>query len=220
MSKPALLFDLDGTLLDSKPGIVNSFQLACEELDLRVPSSDELHEFIGPPLPVMLAELCGEDDQHIVKRFIDCYRESYIAKGMYESKVYPGIEKLLSAKREHNDLFVATSKPHKHALTMLRHFGLDEYFCHVHGSELNGDRFDKTSLIAYVLETEGLASQGTWMVGDRRYDIAGARANSVRGIGITWGYGSREELDEAGATAVFDVVDDLSHFLDERETLN
>ncbi len=199
----AFLFDLDGTLTDPKPGIVGSIRYALDRLDARVPQGDELDWCIGPPLAGSFVRILGTDDPPTIAEAVRLYRERFSKVGLYENSVYPGIaDSLARLRAEGLPLFVATSKPHVFALRILDHFSLKDFFDGVYGSELDGLRSDKGELIAHVLRAEGLAPSRTIMVGDREHDVIGARANGVASLGVTYGYGTAEELDEAGAAAL------------------
>ncbi|MEO0997864.1 MAG: HAD hydrolase-like protein, partial [Pseudomonadota bacterium] len=168
----AVLLDLDGTLIDSKPGIAASIRVACDETGLAQPDEAVLHAFIGPPLGYSLEEHYGLTDTAFIDGFVAAYRRAYLADGMRNGVIYPGIEDALAEFRRGGErLFVATSKPRVHAETMLGEYGLAGYFDSIHGSELDGERFDKTELIAHILGSESLDNGAAIMVGDRRFDI-------------------------------------------------
>ncbi len=195
----AVLFDLDGTLTDPKPGITGCIAYALGKLG--IPSDpDTLTWCIGPPLAESFPLLIGSDDPVLVARAIELYRERFSAVGMYENAVYSGIPECLAELREANiELYVATSKPHIYAEPILAHFGLRGFFHAVHGSELDGRNGDKAELIGHLLATEKLEPNQSVMIGDREHDMIGAKKNGLTGIGVTYGYGSQEELVNAGA---------------------
>lgn len=204
-----ILIDLDGTLLDPKPGIIGSVQYALGKLGYPVPAADDMHHVIGPPLRQTFPTFGVPSDQ--VEQALALYRENYGGAGgtraaaMYDADPYPEIENQLSALRRAGcRLIVATSKPHVFAKPIIRSKGLDTYFAAIHGSELDGTRDDKAELIAHIIATERVDVANALMVGDRRFDIIGAKKNDLRSIGATWGYGSIAELREAGATALCD----------------
>lgn len=191
-----IFFDLDGTLTDPKPGITGSLQYALEKLGRPVPSQDELAWCIGPPLRDSLVVLVGEAD---ADRGVALYRERFGDVGLYENSLYPDIAATLAALKPRARLFVATSKAHVYADRIVDHFGLRAYFEHVFGAELDGTRAHKGDLLAHALARTGTDPSRAVMIGDRSHDIVGARRNGVAGIGVLYGYGSREELTEAGA---------------------
>jgi phosphoglycolate phosphatase len=197
-TEAALFFDLDGTLTDPKPGITGSIQYALRKLDRPVPSQDELAWCIGPPLRASFVTLLGGED--LADRAVELYRERFGDTGLFENSVYPDIEPVLAAlSRLRVRMFVATSKPHVFARRIIDHFGLACHFEHVFGSELDGTRVHKADLLAYVLEQTGVEPSRTLMIGDRSHDVLGAKANGMDAVGVTYGYGSREELIAAGA---------------------
>jgi phosphoglycolate phosphatase len=197
----AIFFDLDGTLTDPKPGITRSIQYALQKLDLPVPSQDELTWCIGPPLRDSFVTLLGGDSRADLA--VSLYRERFGDVGLYENAVYPDIEHILGAlKASHGRLFVATSKARVFAERIIEHFSLGGYFEHVFGAELDGTRVHKSDLLAYALDSTGVDPSRALMIGDRSHDMIGARNNSMGALGVLYGYGSREELIEAGASHV------------------
>lgn len=204
-----VLFDLDGTLTDPKTGILGCIRHALEVLGKPCPPERELVGAIGPPLRETFAEL-GVGDPAAVERAVAAYRDRFTSVGMFENEVYHGIPELLAALREGRArLFVATSKPQVFAEQILAHFGLAHHFDAVFGSELDGARSDKGALIQWLLRTANLAAEDCIMVGDREHDIRGAKANGVRSVGVRWGYGTREELQRAGAHHLIERPDEL-----------
>jgi phosphoglycolate phosphatase len=196
-----LFFDLDGTLTDPKPGITRSIQYALQKLDRAVPSEDELTWCIGPPLRASLQKLLGGEE--LADRALALYRERFADIGLYENQVYPGIADILSGlAASRRRLFVATSKPHVYAERIIAHFGMADCFERVFGSELDGTRADKTDLLRHALQATGVDPSRAIMIGDRSHDMVGARNNGMTAIGVLYGYGSRQELVEAGAHQV------------------
>ena len=210
-----ILFDLDGTLTDSRDGIVRSICYALEKLDIPRPSDEELNDFIGPPLQHSLKVVLGIDDERLTEGLVTHYRERYRKLGMYENTVYPHVPEMLELLGDRASLYVATSKPQVFANEIIRHFELRRFFAGVYGSELDGGRFDKVELISYILERENLSKDATSMIGDRQYDVAGAVANGVLPVGALWGYGSRQELQNAGATVFCPQPADLPEVLND-----
>jgi phosphoglycolate phosphatase len=193
-----IYFDLDGTLTNPKPGITRSIQYALKRLDQAVPTEDELTWCIGPPLRASLKQLVGSDD--LADRALSLYRERFADIGLFENEVYPGIEATLAVlKSPGRRLFVATSKPGIYAQRIIDHFKLSGYFERVFGSELDGSRSDKSDLLRYALKTTGVDPRQAVMIGDRSHDMIGARNNAMTAVGVLYGYGSREELVDAGA---------------------
>ena len=199
----AIYFDLDGTLTDPKPGITRSIQYALQKLDHpTMPTEDELTWCIGPPLRASFVRLLGARARRPISR-CRIYRERFSDVGLYENGVYDGIGDVLTTLRASGHrLFVATSKPHVFAERIIDHFGLRNHFERVFGSELDGTRVDKSHLLEYALKQALVDPAKTLMIGDRSHDMIGAKNNGMKGIGVLYGYGSRDELLQAGAQHV------------------
>lgn len=198
-----ILFDLDGTLTDSSDGIVRCLQYALEKLSLECPTPAELHAHIGPPVRNALGLIMKTEDAGLIEEALRLYRVRFSETGIYENRVYEGIPETLAAlSASSRRLFVATSKPLVFTERILNHFRLTNYFDHVFGSELSGKLDNKVELIRHVLSSAALAPDETLMVGDRMYDIIGARENGCLSIGVTYGFGSEEELRGAGANLI------------------
>jgi phosphoglycolate phosphatase len=192
-----LFFDLDGTLTDPFEGITGSVRYALERLGAPVPEASDLAWCIGPPLADTFARLLPDDR---VPEAIDLYRERFGSVGLFENTPYPGIHETLDALRGAGfELCVASSKPHVYVRRILDRFELSPFFGAVFGSELDGTRTDKADLLRFALAETGCAPRDATMIGDRRHDIVGAIANEVGHVGVLYGYGSAEELREAGA---------------------
>jgi phosphoglycolate phosphatase len=204
-----ILFDLDGTLTDSKEGIINSILYALERLGITENKLDALESFIGPPLreSFMKRYHLSNDD---AGRAVLVYREYFSDKGLYQNRLYPGITDLLQFL-VHNQyrLFVATSKPTMFATRILAHFQLDACFDGITGSNPDNTRTDKTDVIGHVVSAYGLNASRSVMIGDRKHDIIGARNNSMACIGVTWGYGSVDEIESQQPDAIANTVDEL-----------
>ena len=208
MPTKRVFFDLDGTLTDPKEGIVRSIQYALRKMRQDEPPESALVKYIGPPLRETFAELLGQQDG--VEEAIRLYRERFSTIGLFENTVYPDVVELLENLQAQGWLlYVVTAKPMPYALRIVEHFRLLQYFQNIYGSELDG-RFDKkTELIGHVLKTENLQKEHVVMVGDREHDVKAARAHGIAAVGVTYGYGSREELSEAGAHWICDSPGDL-----------
>lgn len=208
-----VFFDLDGTLTDPRPGIVRSIQHALERLDRPVPGEEDLLWCIGPPLRASFVRLLGDEgDADLAVEF---YRDRFADIGLYENQVYPGINALLEQLSAAGwTLHVATSKPHVYARRIVEHFDLAVHFGEVFGSELSGERADKSELLAHALAESGASQAGSVMIGDRSHDMIGAANNGLVGVGVLYGYGSREELVRAGARTLVARVDELGEVLD------
>ena len=205
--KKTVLFDLDGTLTDSGEGIINCATLALRHFGLPIPSYADMRTFVGPPLRDSFIRFGVPADQ--VDEAIRVYRSRYIPTGMFENTPYPGIRELLEALRaEGYTLYVATSKPEEMSVTILEKFDLAKYFHRICGASIDSSRSTKDAVIAYLLESSG-AKEDMVMVGDTKYDILGAKAHGIPAIGVGWGYGKVEEMEEAGAVGIAETMDEL-----------
>lgn len=205
--KKTVLFDLDGTLTDSGEGIINSAIPALEHFGLPVPSREEMRVFVGPPLHETFQRFGVPADK--TEEAIRVYRSRYIPTGMFENTPYSGIKELLQTlKKENYTLYVATSKPEEMSVTILERFGLAPYFDRICGASTDTSRSTKDAVIAYLLEQSG-AKEDMVMVGDTKYDVLGAKAHGIPAIGVSWGYGNAEEMEEAGAIGIADTMEQL-----------
>lgn len=209
-----VLFDLDGTLTDPGEGITNSVAYALRKFGVPVPERRQLYKFIGPPLHESFMVYYGFDRDKALLA-VDYYREYYREKGIWENRVYDGVEELLQTlKGAGKRLALATSKPEVFARQILDHFGLAPYFDAVCGANLDGTRTRKAEVIALALEAFGAkAGPGIVMVGDREHDVLGAGALGLDSIGVLFGYGDRRELQRAGATHIAPTVADVAGFV-------
>jgi phosphoglycolate phosphatase len=205
MSDKAVLFDLDGTLTDSSQGIFRCFRHAFVRLhetggdDVALPGDDDLRAIVGPPLRQSFARYGGAAD---VERLMTFYRERYETVGAFENRVYDGVFAALDRLRDAGvRLFVATSKTEADARRILMHFQLADRFESINGARADGSRSAKREIIGDTLATHALTPAQAVMIGDRSYDVEGARALDVPVVGALWGYGSRDELKDANALA-------------------
>ena len=207
------LFDLDGTLIDSEHGIIACVKHALAKLDVPAPPQEELRGWIGPPLRHSFAPLLDHDPVRI-EAAVDHYHERFHTDGWREHDIYPGIESLIERLlAAGHQLAVVTSKPQRHAAPIIAHLPFGDAFLRLYGPDPNSAHSEKASMIAAALADFGARPEDTVMIGDRRFDIEGALANHVRGIGVLWGFGSRAELEQAGASAVAATPDELAGLL-------
>lgn len=205
-----ILFDLDGTLTDPGIGITNSVMHALKKYGIEVEDRTELYKFIGPPLNESFEKYYGFSHEEAMQA-IEYYREYYRVNGIYENLLYDGVEDLLKTLYENGKIIIlATSKPEVFAKEILRHFGIEKYFSYIAGSNLDGTRVAKADVIEYALKEAGVADKSlAVMVGDREHDIIGAKKNGLDSIGVLFGYGSRTELENAGADYFSATVTDV-----------
>jgi phosphoglycolate phosphatase len=209
-----ILFDLDGTLTDPKEGIIRCMQYAMENLCLQCPPPEELHIHIGPPIRNALAIIMKTEDEKLIEEALRIFRVRFSEIGLFENEVFAGVPEMLGALRESNRrLFIATSKPLVFTERILHRFGLAEYFDGIYGSQLDGTLDNKAELIGHLISSASLVVDETLMVGDRMYDILGARKNGCLSMGVTYGYGSAEELRSAGADLICNSPSEIAaHF--------
>jgi phosphoglycolate phosphatase len=212
-----IFFDLDGTLVDPREGIVGSIQYALQALGEPARDPRVLERFIGPPLAGTFRTLLGTDDPGRVREAVAAYRVRFVATGIHQNIVYEGVRDGLRALRDSGfALRVVTSKPGEYAEKIVDARGLRSCFAGVYGSTLDGERTEKGALIRHVLFAEALPPQAVLMVGDRVHDVIGARENGVACVAVRWGYGSREELDAAEPDAIVDTMAELVVYLRDR----
>lgn len=209
-----LFFDLDGTLTDPALGITNSFIYALKYFGIEIPSYEKLCTFIGPPLPDTFKTQFGFDDTKAAEG-VKKYREYFSTKGLLENSVYPGIPELLTElKQAGKKLVVATSKPEEYSVRIIEHFGLAQYFENICGSLMDESRSKKDEVIAYAIERNNISDKSKiLMIGDRKHDILGAKKTGLKSCGILFGYGSREELETAGADFIAKDISQLRSIL-------
>lgn len=209
MRYSAVIFDFDGTICDTGEGILKSAKYALEAFGYNAPDYEELTCFIGPPLLITFQEKFGADAaraDELVKKF----RERYTNKGVFESKLYDGIKELLmSLKKDNIKIGIASSKPQEYIETLLDHFGIKSYFDVICGVTFTADCESKASIIARCQKELNIAGNECIMVGDKKYDIEGAKTNLIDSVGVLWGYGTKFEHIEAGAKFIIDKIEDI-----------
>ena len=208
------MFDLDGTLTDSAEGIFNSIRYGLEKAGYPVPEPHILQKFLGPPLYESYMKYCGMDPEQSMQA-VGFYREYFSERGLFENAVIPGIPALLDElKRNGLCLHLATAKPEVYAIPILQHFGLYDDFTFLGAATLGKERSHKDEVIRYVLENAGIADKRECiMIGDRDNDILGARSCGIASIGVLFGYGSREELLDAGADYIAETPADIAEIV-------
>lgn len=205
-----ILMDLDGTITNPQLGITRSLQYALKHYNINVEDLNSLTKYIGPPLKDTFIEAYGFSDEKS-KEAVKKYREYYEEHGLYENEVYVGMEELLSRlQKRGKSLIVATSKPERMARKVLEHFKLEAYFTDICGAAYDDSRSKKEEVIRYAIEKNKITDiNQIIMVGDRKYDITGAKNVGIPSIGVLYGFGSREELNEAGADQIAESVEEL-----------
>ncbi|AVA26539.1 HAD hydrolase-like protein (plasmid) [Rhizobium sp. CB3171] len=198
-----LLLDLDGTLVDSQPGILSSCRAALRALDHETDPEMDIRSIIGPPIEDVMRYLLSSFGDDRTAEAVEAYRSDYGTRGLLLCELYPGIrETLVELHSRGVRLFLATSKRETFARRILDNHGLSDLFQGIYGSMPGTGLEHKPELLAHILRDTGLDAQDCLMVGDRKFDIVGAHANRMRAVGVLWGYGSREELELAGTDVI------------------
>ena len=208
------LFDLDGTITDSALGITNSVMYALKKFGIEETDRTKLYKFIGPPLTESFEKFYGFTKEQSLDG-VKYYREYYHDKGIYENRVYDGLEEVLKKINEAGkQAIVATSKPEEYAKVIIDHFHLTKYFACVAGMEMDGGRGTKAQVITYALEKNDITDKSkVLMIGDREHDVIGAHENGLDCLGILYGFGSCKEFEEAGADYIRENVEDILQFV-------
>ena len=214
------LFDLDGTLTDPREGITKSVQYALQKKGIDEPDLEKLEDFIGPPLRDSFMEKYGMD-RETAEEAVAIYRERFAPIGVFENRIFDGIPELLKALSEKGTkIAIASSKPTIFVKKILKHFEIDTYFNVVVGSELDGRRDSKEEVVEEALKQLGILElpesekkTECAMIGDRKFDIMGAKAHGLTGVGVRFGFAPEGELEKEGADYIAETVEDLQVFL-------
>lgn len=209
-----IIFDLDGTLSNSKEGITKSVQYALSKLGINEPDLKQLEHFIGPPLKDEFIKAYSFSEEDAIKG-VEYYRERYVPIGIYETEIYPGIEGLLQNLREKGKrIAMATSKPQPMAEEVLKFLKIDQYFDIVMGAQLHGPRQSKQAVLEALFEVLDQKNKEEFlMVGDTCFDIEGANAVGIDSIGVDYGFGNKEEMLQKGAIIVADDAKQIETFI-------
>lgn len=210
-----ILFDLDGTITNSQEGIFNCIRYALEDMDRSIPEENILRKFIGPPLKIGFQENMGMTSEQ-AEYARDKYRERYNTVGKFEASLYPGIEKVLQYLYDNGyTVSLATSKPEDMSAQILEHFQVIQYFHNITGDTLDGKRSSKQAVIREALRCLGVSEEEknkVLMIGDRKYDMIGAKQCGISALGVYYGFAEQGELEEAGANEVLDTVEELLRY--------
>lgn len=205
-----ILFDLDGTLTDPGCGITNSVAYALKKWNIEITDKTELYKFIGPPLQESFEKFFHFSEEESLKA-VEYYREYFREKGIFENEIYEGVENLLyEISNSGRKIILATSKPQEFAERILNHFHIAEYFEYIAGASMDGKRSKKADVISFALEQCNIKDYSkVIMIGDREHDIIGAKQVGIDSVGVLFGYGSCEELHNAGATYIAETINDI-----------
>ena len=211
-----VLFDLDGTLINSQEGITKAVQYALREyMGIEEPDLDSLRCFIGPPLSLMFDEKYHISKEHM-EPLVEKYREYYDAVGMNQCRLYPGVKEILQHLREKGyTVALASSKPEPSCKGILENLGVADYFDYIVGASLGPERREKVLVLKEAFRRMGVTDlNDVVLIGDTKYDAQGAKAAGIACVGVSFGFGTREELLESGAAAVFDTLAEVEEYLD------
>ncbi len=210
----AILFDLDGTIIDPKKGIITSIEYALEKLDISVEDPSILLNFIGPPLHHSFKHYFSLNDID-VSSAVQYYREYYTKQGIYENNLISGIDELLiGLSQKNSEIYVATSKPTIYAKEIIRFHNLEKYFKNIVGSNLDLTKSSKKEIIGSILgKISDIPREDIVMIGDTKYDIEGATSNGIDSIAVTFGYGDLEEVKNCHPTHIVSNISELSCLL-------
>ena len=209
----AILFDLDGILTDPGTGITKSVQYSLKKYQIDIKDLSKLYKFVGPPLKDSYMKYFSFSDEKAAEA-VEYYREYYSEKGIYENSVYDGVPELLEwLKKRGLKIALATSKPTRFAKTIIRHFKMDRFFDQIIGSNLDNSRTDKKEIIEEALGRLKKKNSEVLMIGDRKFDIVGAKANGVKSVGVLYGYGSKEEIENEGPNFIAKNAADLGRII-------
>ena len=207
-----IMFDLDGTLVNSEEGVTKTVQYALNACGIEENNQDNLRRFIGPPLVDAFMEYYGMSENEALKA-LEKYRERYREIGIYENELFPDVKTVLEElKKNGKKIALATSKPHVFAGEILKSFDLIEYFDILVGAEFDGTRNDKADVIKEVLNQAG-DYQNPVMIGDRKHDVEGARKNGVDFMGVSFGFAPFGEFEQLGVEKIADSMKELLKML-------
>ena len=216
MSWKYMLFDLDGTITDSREGIIKCVEYALNAAGVPIPPMGKMYQFMGPPLVDGFQNIMGMSYEEAVEATRK-YRERYSVTGLYENKLFDGIDEVLKTLHEKGyQVILATSKPEEYSVKILEHFGIAQYFNEIVGSTLDGSRDCKRDVIQEAFRRTGISEEekkSTIMIGDRKHDMIGARECGIASCGVYYGFASEPELEENGADYILHEVSELLPFL-------
>ncbi len=212
----SILFDLDGTIINSQEGITNCIRYVFEYWDMPQPPIEDLLCFIGPPLKYSFTKYYGFDEEK-TKISVGKYRERFDKIGIFECELYAGVRELIqSLHGKGYTLYLASSKPERACERIIEHFHLESYFDGIFGSTLDGRISTKEQVLEYLFETTGIDRKETILIGDTKFDAIGAREAGISCLGVTYGFGSREELEREGVVALCDTAAEVEAYFEKK----
>lgn len=209
-----ILFDLDGTISNSEVGITNCIRYVLDFWGIEQPPQADLLCFIGPPLKEQFQKMYGFDEEKALQS-VAKYRERYDKEGIFECELYLGVKELIIALKEKGyKIALASSKPRVACERIIEYFQLTDCFDGIYGATLDGKISTKEQVLEHLFEETGMKKEETLLIGDTKFDVLGAARVGIPCIGITYGFGTREELKEAGAVAIFDTTEEVESYLE------
>lgn len=203
-----LIFDLDGTIIESEEGIINGFLYTLDKMNTQAPSVEQLKKYIGPPLSDTFMNEFKFSKEDAIKA-IKYFREYYSQKGKFECRTYDRIEETIKKLSNNYKIAIGTSKAEESAIEILEHFAIAKYFDIICGASKDNKRHEKTDIIEHIIQQTDEEKDKIYMIGDRHYDVVGAKKSNIKSIGVTWGYGTIEELRTAGADYIVEDTEEL-----------
>ena len=216
MQKKNIFFDLDGTIVNSQKGIFNSVEYSIEKMNFPKLDKDTLRKFIGPPLHYSYKKYFDIDDE-TTDESVKKYREYYKAKGIFECELYPGMIKMLEILSKEYDLYVTTSKPLPLATKVLQKLNADIYFKEISGPPFDGLTVTKAHVVTGVIKKYNLKKEECVLIGDTRFDGEGAFLSGIDFIGVSYGFGTLEELNEFPSVKVLNSTDEITDYFKKAE---
>jgi phosphoglycolate phosphatase len=212
-NKKNILFDLDGTILDSYDGVVSSFIETLLHFDHQAPPKEELAWCIGPPLEYSYNILLPNREKDHIDRLVMHNRKIYGEKWVFHCKLFPGMRELIAQLAEKKSLYTATAKPQIYAQTILTNLGIDQYFTKIYGSNIDGSLENKTELVAHIFQKEEINIDNSVLIGDTKYDIIAAQNNKMDVIGVKWGYADEGDFEKYKPSVICSDIKELASLL-------
>lgn len=211
--KKNILFDLDGTILDSYDGIISALVDTLIYFGHEAPAQDSLSWSIGPPLEDIYNILLPNQDKLYINKLIEYNRKIYGEKSILKCKLFAGMRELIIELAAKKSLYIATAKPQIFAQTILKNLGVDQYFKHIYGSGIDGSLENKTDLLAYILKDANINQDDSLLVGDTKYDIIAAKNNNLGVIAVKWGYSEIDDFDKYRPSSICESIEELKKLL-------
>lgn len=210
-----IMFDFDGTIADTSEGIIRSMHYAYDKLGIARVSDDTIRQIIGPPLEEMFATLLSLDDTAYIRQAVLYFRERYAVEGIREMCIYPGVKEALEQlTRAGKKLYIVTSKPETFVRDICKKEQIDYFFAEITGVATDGSSRSKKERMQSLMEQFHISSENGIMVGDRAEDANSAAANYVKCVGVTYGFGKKEDLQSSGCVKIINKIEDLADVID------